>query len=439
MKRFVPSTVLLVAAAWIGGAARAGAAAPDPLQAAPGARGADRGLAIFARKVLACPLEGRQVFDNAVVLVRDGKIVAVGAAGDVEIPADYEKLDLGERWLAPGLVDLHCHIAGPNLFQLNDINDMVYLTNPGLRVAPAVIPDNPDLRRALAGGVTSVLYIPGSGTNMSGQGVLLKTAPERFEDMVLRNPGTLKLAQAGNPERWGYRVGRSVMNWNTRNTFVRGLAYAKRWSDYEAGEGPEPDVNIQFEIFRKLAKHEAQVSTHTQIYQVVLMTITMVRQGLGLDVFIDHGTFDGWRAAALAQKAGVPAILGPREISLPYSGFIETDGQIHGVAAKYQEQGHQRIGFNTDAPVIPEEELSLQAAMAVRYGLDRSHLEQVRGLTIVPAVTAGIDGRVGSIEPGKDADLLVVDGDPADPRTSIDTVFVEGRRAYDAERDGRRF
>lgn len=91
----------------------------------------------------------------------------------------------------------------------------------------------------------------------------------------------------------------------------------------------------------------------------------------------------------------------------------------------------EMIGFNTDAPVLPQEELQLQAGMGARYGFKYDKLQTVRGLTIVPAVTAGIDHRVGSIEPGKDADLLIVTGDPADPRTSVEGVYTNGEKVYD--------
>jgi len=283
--------------------------------------------------------------------------------------------------------------------------------------------------------VTSILYIPGSGTNVGGQGVLLKTYRKRYEQMEIRNPGSLKLAQAGNPERWVMGVRRAFMNWNTRNTFRRGVAYAKRWEAYRAKGGEEPDVDLQFEVFRDLYEGRTQISTHTQIYQVVSMTIRMVKREFGLPVYIDHGTFDGWKAAGQAEEAGVPAILGPRVISRTYPGFIDTDGQIQGVAAKYQEMGHTMIGFNTDSPVIPQEEFFLQSSMGVRYGFDTTNLEHLRGLTIIPAKTSGIDHRVGSIEVGKDADILVVTGDPSDPRSHVETTFIEGERVYDASED----
>jgi imidazolonepropionase-like amidohydrolase len=110
-----------------------------------------------------------------------------------------------------------------------------------------------------------------------------------------------------------------------------------------------------------------------------------------------------------------------------------------GIASEYQKRGHKRIGFNTDAPVIPGEELPLQATMGAHYGFDDSNADTVRGLTIIPAVTAGIDKRVGSIEVGKDADLVIMTGDPIDPRNSIELVYIDGKRVYDTKKDVRRY
>ncbi len=391
------------------------------------------GVAVLAAKAIGVGADGRGVVDHAVVLMRDGKIEAIGPARDIAIPAGYEVVDCSKQWICPGFIDLHCHIAG----NLGDINDAVYLTNPELRAKCTVIPGNPLLKRAVAGGVTSVLYIPGSATNMGGQGILLKTGLAKYEDMVIRDPGSLKLAQAGNPERWTVGVGRSLMNWNTRNTFQRGVAYAK--SRAAAEKGGEPVArDIHWDVFPPLVAKEAQISTHTQRYQVVLATLTMVRKELGLDVFIDHGEWYGSKLASYAAELGVDAILGPRAIDLP-SSILDTDGKILGIAASYQQNGHPNIGFNTDSPVIPQEELPLQVAVGVRYGFDDSRLDSLRGITIVPATTMGIAHRVGSLAPGKDADILVTSGDPLDPRCSVEIVWIEGERVYDAEANGRRW
>jgi imidazolonepropionase-like amidohydrolase len=396
------------------------------------------GLALRCAKALTCARQGPLVVDNAIVLVRDGKIEQVKPARETQVPQGYEVLDLGPLWTMPGMIDLHYHSAGSF-----DINDMVYLANPELRVAASVIPRNPNLDRNVAGGVTSVLYIPGSGTNIGGQGVLLKTGFDRFEEMVIRNPGSLKVAQWGNPERWMMGVGKTFEGHTIRDTFQRGKAYAAAWKNFEQGKGAEPEIDLMFEIFRPIYDHRVQVSVHTQIYQVVLLTCTMLKGEFGVDVFLDHSEIGGWMAAPVAQKMGVPAIVGPRSVDPPSRFFINwaevREEGFLGLGAGWQKGGHQQIGFNTDAPVIPGEELLVQAAMAGHYGMDGSKLDLVRGLTIVPAMTAGLGDRLGSLEAGKDADIVVIRGDPADPRSSVERVWIEGRSVYDASKEPRRF
>ncbi len=319
-----------------------------------------------------------------------------------------------------------------------------------MRSSTLIVPEFIHLRNAVAGGVTTVLYIPGSATNMGGQGVLLRTGGKTYEEMLIRDPGSLKLAQAGNPERIGpWYSGRSFMNYNTRSVFRRGVNYAKRRKAAAEGKGEPVERDLMFDVFPHLLEGDTQVSTHTQIYQVVLMTLSMVRKEFGLPVYIDHGTFDGFVAAKLASDLDVPAILGPRQISRAYNfpGFstIDHDGKLFGVAAEYQRRGHQKVGFNTDAvsfmgPGGPsQEELALQAAMGVRYGFRNTQAEAVQGVTIVPAMAAGLDDELGSLEVGKLADMIVTTGDPNDPRCCVEMVFQGGKKIYDTKTDMRRF
>ncbi|MEL6907333.1 MAG: amidohydrolase family protein [Planctomycetota bacterium] len=390
------------------------------------------GLAVRAAKILTAEWQGRSVVDNGVLLMKDGVIEVVGPARDVEIPDGYEVRDVGANWLMPGLVEMHCHVAGAF-----GLNDTVFLTNPGVRASSDVIPGNPLLRRGLAAGVTTALYIPGSGTNIGGQGILMRTGFDEYERAELRNPGSMKLAQAGNPERWMLRPNRSLMNWHTRNTFKRGIAYAKQWEEYERTGQGKPKLQPQWEIFRSLRKNHAQVSTHTQIYQVVHATLTMIHDELGIPVFIDHGTFDSWRLGEEVEKREIFAIVGPRAIDVPTRGFINWSGsnpeRIQGCAAGYQANGVTRVGFNTDSPVIPQEELQMQAAMGVRYGFDNRGMDAVRGLTIVPAMSCGLGDAIGSLEAGKIADVVVITGDPADPRSHVSHVWQSGETVYEIE------
>lgn len=396
------------------------------------------GLVIRCAKALTCTLEGPGFVDRALVYVRDGKIERVLPERDEPSIEGYVLLDVGSRWLMPGMIDLHSHIAGTF-----DINDGVFLANPELRVSPAVIPRSPSLMRGVAGGVTTILFIPGSATNSGGQGVLLKTGLERYEEMRLREPGSIKIAQWGNPERWAMGVGKTFENYTIRDIFRRGLAYARAWKAFEEGKGPQPEKNLQWEVFRPILDKRVQASVHTQIYQVVLMTITMLKGEFGIDVYLDHSEVGGWRTAPVAERYGVPAIVGPRSADPPSRGFINwaqarEEGFV-GLGWGWQKLGHTRIGFNTDAPVVPQEELVVQATRAAYYGMNDARMETVRGLTIVPATSAGIADRVGSLEPGKDADILIVRGDPIDSRSAVEAVLIEGKRVYDAARDGQRF
>ena len=126
--------------------------------------------------------------------------------------------------------------------------------------------------------------------------------------------------------------------------------------------------------------------------------------------------------------------------SASFRGFAGSNPErIQGVAAGYQERGFTRIGFNTDSPVIPQEELQLQASMAVRYGFDESKMGTLRGLTIVPAMAGGIGDQVGSLEVGKFADILITSGDITDPRHTVELALQQGQVIYDAVNQKRRW
>jgi imidazolonepropionase-like amidohydrolase len=388
------------------------------------------GYAFRAAKVL--PITAPPIADG-VVLTQNGKILAVGPAREVQIPAGFATIDCGDTWLVPGFIDLHCHIAEKGF----DLNDTVHDTNPELRTVDLITLEHDQIKMARAGGMTTVLYIPGSGSNMGGFGTLTKTGGRTPEEALVRFPGSLKIAQAGNPERPSGDLGAGMlgMSEEIRETLLRGKAYYEAWDAFQRNSGPKPQFHADLELLRGLFRHEFPVSVHTQIYQVVLETIRELRLELGLWTVIVHGTFDAYRLSQEALLAGVPIAGGPRQYyfdpkTSEFQGLLSNwyRGGLHGWREPVKGLGIDGIGVNTDSPVVAEEQLPLQAAMAVRLGLPQQ--VALRGITINAARFVGIDHRVGSLEPGKDADLGVWSGDPLDPRNSVQTLVINGQIVY---------
>ncbi len=390
-------------------------------------RGPAPNLAIQVGKIITCagaPIEG------GVILVSNGKIEAVGSIADIEIPEGYQVIDHKQHFAMPGLVEAHCHTAGSG-----DLNEMVYQTNPELRNWDQIVPHNPRLKVAIAGGVTTVCQIPGSGTNMGGWGVLLKTGPGLPEEVIIRAPGVLKIAQSGNPERSGGEVGsgRVGMNHVIRQQLIEGRLYVQQWDDYEAGRRQtKPEVDLRLEYFKPLFRREVPILVHTQAYQVVQSTLRILHDEMGLKVIIGHGTFDSYLLSDEIIKREIPVMAGPR--GFRYDPEL---GQIRGILAEYENRGIDVLGVNTDSPVIPQEELAFQATMAVRFGWNEDRA--IRGVTIEPAKALMIDDRVGSLEVGKDADIVIATGSIIDPRHHVKQVFIDGRSVYDTATDRRRF
>ena len=383
-------------------------------------------LAIKVGKILTCAGEP---IPNGVILVKEGKIEAVGSARKIKIPEGYTIIDHSDSFAMPGLIEAHSHVGGSG-----DLNEMVYQTNPELRNWDQIIPHNERLKVAIAGGVTTICYIPGSGTNMGGFGVLMKTGPGDPEDVIIRAPGVLKIAQAGNPERRTGETGsgRMGMNYVIRQQLREGQFYVRQWDLFEKGKAPKPRKNLRLENFKPLFHREIPVVVHTQQYQVIQSTIRMLHDEMNLKVVIDHGTFDAYKIGRELAKRDIPVMAGPR-------GFLldRDRGQVVGIVNEYEKRGVKVLGVNTDAPVIPQEELFFQATMAVRYGW--SEARAIRGLTIEAAKALMIEKRVGSIEVGKDADIVITTGSIIDPRNYVKQTFIDGRSVYDIKKDRRRF
>jgi len=370
------------------------------------------------------------IIQNGIVLVRAGKIEKVGR--NIPIPAGAKVIDASAYWLLPGFVDIHSHSGGEGA---GDINDMVYSLNPGLRILDTIALNTPGLRRAVAAGVTTINHIPGSGSNNGGTGVVMKTAGDSLEEVVLRFPGDLKIAQAGNPERrWTGEIGsgRMGMNWHLRQLMTEIKAYYDEVKAYESGASKKkPDKNIDFEHIMQVFEGTLPIFVHVAWFQPVQTVFRMYHDELKLkNAIITHGEWDGsWNGPAIASRQ-VGYDCGPRLYDYENESF-------YGIITEYAKRGVKNISINTDSVGLGEEKLFLQASMAVRLGLEEA--AALEGITINGARLFGIAGRVGSIEVGKDADLVVWTGNPLDVRSHVILTMINGKVVYEVEKDGQRY
>lgn len=379
--------------------------------------------AIKAGKILTVT---KGTINDGFILLDDRVIKAVGTAAKVKIPEDYTLIDASDKWVMPGMVEIHSHIGAEG-----GINDMVVPANPELRVMDNIDPESWELKLAIASGVTTIHTIPGSGTNLAGFGVLYKPYGKTIDEMLIRPLGTMKVSQAYNPERRGGDLGltRMGMSWILRDILEEAKEYTKTWEAYQNGVRTEkPTEKPELEQMRKAFQRAIPVLVHTAGACDVMATARIFHDEFQLSTIVSHATFHGYKVADEMAKRDVHVNVGPRMYDFSFS----QDNKFYGLAAEYESAGVKNLSITTDGPVVPQEELFYQVTMAVRLGLDEK--TALEGVTINPARAMGIDDRVGSIEIGKDADLIIKGGSLFDVTIPVDMVFVNGKIAYRREK-----
>ena len=364
----------------------------------------------------------RQVFQPGQVVTRDGRIESVGPP--TEVPAGAELVER-DGWAIPGYVDLHSHVVAAQVFR--DLNDMVLPLNPELSTAPAIVPSNRLIQVACASGVTTLFLIPGSGTSISGFGVFLKTKTDAtWEEAVLADPGGMKVAQAYNPERRSGDLGltRAGLYWL--------LEHENRRAQQVRDRGVQSPSDLRVRDLARVHAGELPVLIHTAGSDGVGSTVRMWGEQYDVRSVLSHGSFDGYLLADYAARVGIPVNHGPRTFDAYFRDHFQQP-----TAKIYHDAGGPNFSLNTDAPVIPAEELFLQGTTTARQGVDGYSV--LEALTINPARAIGIDDRVGSLEVGKDADVVVFSGNPLDPRSRVELVWIDGETQYDRASDGQLF
>jgi imidazolonepropionase-like amidohydrolase len=389
-------------------------------------------------------------FERGTVLVEGGRIVAVGE--QIEIPDDAEVVDASGKVVMPGLIDAHCHIGifpdGVG-WEYSDGNEMTDPITPHLRALDAVHPEDPAFKELVAAGVTTVLTGPGSGNLIGGQWVCLKTAPRpSVEQMVLLEPAGMKMALGENPKRvYGEqkkapstRMGNAA---NLRAALVDAQNYLDKWGRYEderaeyeakveAGdedaEPPKPpERDLKLEALGKVLRREMKARIHAHRADDML-TAVRIAEEFDLDLTLEHAT-EGYKIADILAAKGIPVTAGPILFSRVKYELKEMTPKNPGIMAR----AGVKVAIQTDETSAVKY-LTINAALAVREGMPEE--EVLKAITANAAEIIGVADRVGSLEVGKDADVVVFSGHPLDYRTVAELVLVDGQVAYRAQTGG---
>jgi imidazolonepropionase-like amidohydrolase len=343
---------------------------------------------------------------DAVIIVREGRFAEVGP--NLAIPDGMTVYDLPGNEVIPGLVDEHSHIGG-----FEDVNEFPEPIGPENRAIDALNLSDVSWYEALKGGVTTVVTGPGSGERMGGQSVTIKTYGSDVKRRVLRESRELKMAV--NARDLSHVA-------SIRKTFYKALEYKEKWDRYNRGErrGPAPDRDLALEAVVPALEGEQKVRCHIHYANDIMTFLKLKDEFPKLDLTFIH-TSEAYKVAGEIARRNVPVIC------LPLATRIAASEDLMNGLALLEAAG-VRVSLHTDHPVVHEKLLRINAAMAIRYGVPED--AALRMVTVNPALSSRVQDRVGSIEKGKDADLVVLNGTWYEPKTRVEMVFVDGVLAY---------
>lgn len=372
------------------------------------------------------PMEGQDI-EKGYLHIENGKIRALGPME--EAPQDAEVYDAAGTFALPGFVDAHCHlgICGDSVgYEGDDCNEMSEPVMPQLRAIDGVNPMDRYFAESAAAGITTVLTGPGSANPIAGQFIAMKTTGRRIDDMALKNPACMKFSLGENPKMTYNEKHETPMTRMATAALIREELYkAKEYLDKqtkaaEDEDADAPDYDAKLEALLPVLKRELSAHFHAHRADDILTAIRIAKE-FNLDYVIVHGT-DGHLIADILAEEGARVICGPLLTDRSKPELFHQKLENPAILAKAGVQ----VAICTDHPELPAEYLPLSAAMAVRAGMDPE--EALRAITINAARIAGIDNRVGSLKPGKDADIVLCSAHPFDMSCKVQAVFIDGKR-----------
>ena len=373
------------------------------------------------------PVTGEPL-NRGTLLISAGKITAVNGA--VKPPPDAEVIDATGKWVLPGFVDAHTHLGAREEgegWAGHDTNELTGPVQAHVRVLDAINPADEGFRDAIGGGVLTAGITPGSGNPIGGQTVALHCWGRTVDDMVLRSPAGMKSALGENPKRTAgdrrvnpsSRLGTAAA---IRTALTDAQTYLRKQEGLTERERLTQSRDLKLEALGRVLRREIPWRQHCHRADDIATALRLARE-FGYDLVIDHGT-EAYLIADKIAAAGVPVVTGPlitarskvelRNRTMANPGLLAAAGITVAIA--------------TDHPIVPVHLLVVQAALAVREGLDRD--TALRAITITPARIMRVADRIGSLEPGKDADVTIWSGDPFDVMSRVELAYIGGREVY---------
>ena len=359
------------------------------------------------------------------ILLAGGKIAGIGT--DLTAPADAEIFDADGLDVYPGFVDAHTHIGldGYGIgYEGCDYNEMNDIWTPQLRAIDGINPRDPSLAIARKAGVTCACTGPGSANVLGGTFLAMKTVGDRIDNMIVKDPVAMKCAFGENPKRC-YRDKCDSTRMSTA-AFLRGaLMQAKDYgARKQAANGDVtkmPAYNQKLEALLPVLAGEIPLKAHAHQANDIFTALRIAHE-FGLRITLEHVTEGHLIVDELAKEKDVPMAVGP---SLTHASKFELQNKSWATPGVLAKAGCH-VSIITDNSVIPQQYLPLCAGMAVKAGMDE--FDALKAITINPAEHIGVADRVGTLEVGKDADVVITNGCPFEVLTETRAVFIDGNR-----------
>jgi imidazolonepropionase-like amidohydrolase len=384
--------------------------------------GQDKPLVLTGAHVI--PVVGPE-FDPGVVVLQGGHIMAVGKAGSVKIPEGAEVVELKGKTIMPGLVDTHSHIGG------GAGADRASPIQGDIRILDAIDPQADDIKRARAGGITTANVMPGSGHLMSGQTAYLKlrdthdiTQMLYCHDILTEICGGMKMANGTNPRGdppWPGTRGKEAAL--VREKFVKAQEYRAKVLAAKGDSTKLPTRDLEMEALVQVLDGKRIVHQHTHRADDILTALRLQHE-FGYRLVLHHVT-EGWKVAREIKASGVSCSI--IVIDSP-GGKLEAMDLIPGNGAALEKAGVP-VAYHTDDGITDSRFFLRSGALGIRAGMTRQ--TALEAMTISGARMIDLDSRVGSLTAGKDADLIVLSGDPFSIYTHVEQTYVEGKKLFD--------